>query len=148
MHAAVIMWPDAFGLRPSMRDMGKRLAGAGYVVLVPNPFYRVSKAPVFGESRRVQLPEPAKAAMLQKLMGTIGAADAAERDAAAFVTFLDAQPQVNKTRKIGMQGYCMGGPLVSEPRPPCPTASAPEPRSTAAAWSRRARRARTCWYRR
>src|SRR5262245_25795129 len=46
-HAAVLIWPDAFGLRPSMRDMAKRLAGDGYSVLVPNPFYRVAKSPVF-----------------------------------------------------------------------------------------------------
>ena len=38
-HAAVLIWPDAFGLRPAMRDMGKRIAAEGYSVLVPNPFY-------------------------------------------------------------------------------------------------------------
>src|SRR5436190_22392499 len=46
-HPAVLIWPDAFGLRPSMREMAKRLAGEGYSVLVPNPFYRVAKSPVF-----------------------------------------------------------------------------------------------------
>src|SRR3954454_2725157 len=46
-HPAVIVWPDAFGLRPSMREIAKRLAAEGYSVLVPNPFYRVAKAPVF-----------------------------------------------------------------------------------------------------
>ena len=113
MHAAVILWPDAFGLRPAMRDMGKRLSGAGYVVLVPNPFYRVSKAPLPGlNTKEFSFQNKENMAMLQKLMGSIGAPDAAERDAAAFVAFLDAQPQVNKTRKIGTQGYCMGGPLV------------------------------------
>src|SRR5438034_4053564 len=44
-HAGVLLWPDAFGLRPWTREMGRRLAGEGYSVLVPNPFYRVSKAP-------------------------------------------------------------------------------------------------------
>src|ERR1700719_334207 len=48
-HPAVIIWPDAFGLRPSMRDMARRLAAAGYSVLVPNPFYRLAKAPQFGD---------------------------------------------------------------------------------------------------
>src|ERR1700719_1765361 len=43
-HPGVLIWPDAFGLRPSMRNMGKRLAAEGYSVLVPNPFYRVAKA--------------------------------------------------------------------------------------------------------
>src|SRR5947209_19749868 len=50
-HPAVLIWPDAFGLRPSMRDMAKRLAQeGGYSVLVPNPFYRVAKSPVFDRS--------------------------------------------------------------------------------------------------
>src|SRR6202051_2131187 len=44
-HAGVLIWPDAFGLRPSMRGMARRLAADGYSVLVPNPFYRLSKAP-------------------------------------------------------------------------------------------------------
>src|SRR5207247_8883754 len=51
-------------------------------------------------------------AKLQPLMGSINAPGAAEKDAVAFVAFLDAQPQVNKAKKIGTQGYCMGGPLV------------------------------------
>src|SRR5213080_2718085 len=43
---AVLMWPDILGLRPAFRDMGRRLAGAGYTVLVPNPFYRTKRAPI------------------------------------------------------------------------------------------------------
>jgi carboxymethylenebutenolidase len=111
-HAAVIVWPDAFGLRPSMRDIAKRLAADGYSVLVPNPFYRVAKAPVFTDVANFNFSNQADRAKLQPLMGSITAAGAAEKDAAAFVAFLDAQPQVNKSRKIGTQGYCMGGPLV------------------------------------
>ena len=45
-HAGIIVWPDALGLRPAMRDIGKRMAAEGYAVLVPNPFYRTAKAPV------------------------------------------------------------------------------------------------------
>jgi len=111
-HPAVIVWPDAFGLRPSMRDIGKRIAADGYSVLVPNPFYRVAKAPVFADPASFDFQNPADMAKLRPLMGSIGAAGAAEKDAAAFVTFLDAQPQVAKQKKIGTQGYCMGGPLV------------------------------------
>src|SRR5215204_2546155 len=48
--AAVLIWPDIFGLRPAMRTMGKRLAGAGYSVLVVNPFYRVGKPTATGAS--------------------------------------------------------------------------------------------------
>src|SRR3954470_6886827 len=49
-HPGVLIWPDAFGLRPSMREMGKRLAAQGYSVLVPNPYYRVAQAPVFPDA--------------------------------------------------------------------------------------------------
>jgi len=111
-HAGVILWSDAFGLRPVTREMGKRLAAEGYAVLVPNPFYRVQKAPVFGDLSKFNFQNAEDRAKLTPLMGSITAAGAAERDAAAFVAFLDAQPQVNKNRKIGTQGYCMGGPLV------------------------------------
>jgi carboxymethylenebutenolidase len=111
-HAGVIIWPDAFGLRPSMRDIGKRIAAEGYSVLVPNPFYRVAKAPVVQDPASFDFQNPADMAKLRPLMASIGAPGAAEKDAAAFVAFLDAQPQVSRTRKIGTQGYCMGGPLV------------------------------------
>ncbi len=108
---AVIIWPDAFGLRPAMRDMAKRLAADGYSVLVPNPYYRVTKAPGI-DMANFSFQNADNMAALRKLMGGIGAAGAAERDAAAFVAFLDAQPSVDTTKKIGAQGYCMGGPLV------------------------------------
>src|SRR3954454_21874385 len=100
-YPAVIVWPDAFGLRPSMRDIAKRLAADGYSVLVPNPFYRVAKAPVFPDASNFDFGNPTDRAKLGPLMGSIGAAGAAEKDAAAFVAFLDAQPQVNKAKKIG-----------------------------------------------
>ena len=112
-HPAVLIWPDAFGLRPSMRDMAKRLAmEAGYSVLVPNPFYRVAKAPVIDNPSTFNFNDPEQRGKLTPLMGSINAAGAAERDAATFIAWLDMQPQVDKTKKIGTQGYCMGGPLV------------------------------------
>jgi carboxymethylenebutenolidase len=110
-HAGVLLWPDAFGLRPSMRDMAKRLAADGYSVLVPNPFYRVSKAP-FTDASNFSFQNPADRAKLQPLMASVNAAGNAEMDAAAYVTFLDGRKEVNKSKKIGTQGYCMGGPLV------------------------------------
>jgi len=110
-HAGVLIWPDAFGLRPSMRDMAKRLAAEGYSVLVPNPFYRVSRAP-FTDASTFNFQNPADAAKLQPLMASVNAPGNAEKDAVAYVAFLDAQKQVNKSKKIGTQGYCMGGPLV------------------------------------
>jgi carboxymethylenebutenolidase len=109
-HPGVLIWTDAFGLRPSMRGIGKRLAAEGYAVLVPNPFYRVAKAPVFESAAAFDF----KTGMgqLRPLMASVNAPGAAEKDAAAYIAFLDAQPQVDKSRKIGTQGYCMGGPLV------------------------------------
>ena len=111
-HAGVIIWPDAFGLRPSMRDLAKRLAGDGYAVLVPNPFYRVARAPIFESATNFNFSDPAQRSKITPLMGSINADGAAERDAAAFVAWLDAQSQVDRGRKIGTQGYCMGGALV------------------------------------
>ena len=110
-HPGVLIWPDAFGLRPSMRDMAKRLAAEGYSVLVPNPFYRVSKAP-FTDASTFNFQNQADMAKLQPLMASVNAPGNPEKDAVAYVGFLDAQKEVNKSKKIGTQGYCMGGPLV------------------------------------
>jgi len=110
-HAGVLLWPDAFGLRPSMRGMAKRLAAEGYSVLVPNPFYRISKAP-FTDASTFNFQNKDDMAKLGPLMGSVNAPGNAEKDAVAYVAFLDAQKQVNKSKKIGTQGYCMGGPLV------------------------------------
>jgi carboxymethylenebutenolidase len=110
-HPGVLLWPDAFGLRPSMREMAKRLAAEGYSVLVPNPFYRISKAP-FTDASTFNFGNPADMAKLGPLMGSVNAPGNAEKDAVAYVAFLDAQKPVNKSKKIGTQGYCMGGPLV------------------------------------
>jgi carboxymethylenebutenolidase len=112
-YPGVLIWPDAFGLRPSMRDIGKRLAAAGYSVLVPNPFYRAGRATTLGlNATSFSFQNPADMARLHELMGTVNAAGTGERDAAAYIAFLDAQPQVNRAKKIGTQGYCMGGSLV------------------------------------
>lgn len=109
-HPGVLVWPDALGLRPAMRDIGKRIAAEGYSVLVPNPFYRAAKAPVFDAAFSFQ--NQADMAKLQQLMASLNVPGSAEKDAVAYIAFLDAQQQVNKAKKIGTQGYCMGGPLV------------------------------------
>lgn len=111
-HPGVLVWTDAFGLRPVFRDLGKRLAAQGYSVLVPNPFYRVAKAPVFGDISKFDFASESDRAKLQQLMGSLTAAGAAEGDARSYIAFLLAQAQVNKAKKIGVQGYCMGGPLT------------------------------------
>src|SRR5580704_10590878 len=109
-HAGVLIWPDAFGLRPSMRDMAKRPAAEGYSVLVPNPFYRMGKAPFWTDASTVDFGK--ERAKIGPLMTSVNAPGNAEKDAVAYIAFLDAQKQVNKSKKIGTQGYCMGGALV------------------------------------
>jgi carboxymethylenebutenolidase len=110
-HAGVLIWPDAFGLRPAMRDIAKRLAAEGYSVLAPNPFYRVEKAP-FTDASKFDFGNPDNRAKLKPLMDSVNPAGNPEKDAAAYVAFLDAQKEVDKSKKIGTQGYCMGGALV------------------------------------
>ena len=103
------MWTDILGLRPVFREMGQRLAAEGYVVLVPNPFYRNAKAPVVDGSFDFSKPEDRAKVMP---MAQALTADANISDAKSYVAFLDAQPQTNKKKKMGVQGYCMGGPLT------------------------------------
>jgi carboxymethylenebutenolidase len=112
VYPGVIIWTDAFGLRPSMRGIGRRIAAEGYSVLVPNPFYRTAKAPVFEDASTFDFANPADMAKLRTFMDPLNAPNAAERDAMAYVAFLDAQKEVNTAKKIGTQGYCMGGALV------------------------------------
>jgi carboxymethylenebutenolidase len=108
-YPAVLIWPDIFGLRPAFRQMGKRLAESGYTVLVINPFYRTKKAPTAPE--HPDFNDPATRQGLMSLAGTLSPATALT-DATAFVAYLDGQPSVDKKRKMGTTGYCMGGPFV------------------------------------
>jgi carboxymethylenebutenolidase len=103
--AAVLVWPDIFGLRPAFRTMGKRLAETGYSVLVVNPFYRVKKAPTADAGAAT--PIPSLLPLAQALNETTHTTDAK-----AFIAWLDRQPSVAKNRKVGTQGYCMGGPIA------------------------------------
>jgi carboxymethylenebutenolidase len=105
---AVLMWPDVMSLRPVFRQMGARLAAEGFVVLVPNLYYRVKPAPVVGDT--FNFGNPTDAATLTPLRASVTEAGTF-KDAAAYVAFLDAQPQTNKKAKVGVEGYCMGGPL-------------------------------------
>jgi carboxymethylenebutenolidase len=103
--AAVLFWPDIFGLRPAVRQMGKRLAESGYSVLVVNPFYRTKKAPTADQGGKTPIAQVLPLA--QTLNETTHFTDAK-----AFIGWLDQQPSVNKNRKVGTQGYCMGGPMA------------------------------------
>jgi carboxymethylenebutenolidase len=101
----VLVWPDIFGLRPAFRDIGKRLAETGYSVLVINPFYRTQKAPTAPKGAATPIPDllPLAKALSETTHMT---------DARAFIAWLDQQQSVAKNRKIGTQGYCMGGPMA------------------------------------
>ena len=105
-HPGVLIWPDAFGLRPAKRQMAKRLAESGYSVLVVNQYYRSQRAPIV-ESRDFA----AVGGILRPLMGTLNA-ETHMSDAKAFVSFLDSQSSVDNNRKMGTMGYCMGGPIT------------------------------------
>jgi carboxymethylenebutenolidase len=111
-HPGVLIWTDAFGLRPSMRAIGKRISAEGYSVLVPNPYYRMAKGLVFDNVPSFNFTNKDDMAKLGPLMGSINAPGNPEKDAVAYIAWLDEQKQVNKSKKIGTQGYCMGGPLV------------------------------------
>ncbi len=111
-HPAVVIWTDVFGLRPTFREFGRRLAAEGYSVLVPNPFYRTAKAPLFEDPSKFDFSNADNRAKLQSLTAPAMAPGAVEKDATAYIAWLDSQPSVSKTKKIGTQGYCMGGPLV------------------------------------
>jgi carboxymethylenebutenolidase len=108
-HAGVLIWPDVLGLRPAFRAMSKRLAESGYSVLVVNPFYRQRRAPVVPEGASFA-DEKVRAAVLQ-LAQQLNATTHTT-DAKAFVAWLDSQPAVDKGKKIGTMGYCMGGPIT------------------------------------
>lgn len=105
----VLMWPDILGLRPAFRQMGKRLAESGYSVLVVNPFYRTKPSPVVPAGAKFSDP-----AIRKEVMGFAGTLSPTTHvtDARAFVGWLDQQASVDKRRKMGTMGYCMGGPIT------------------------------------
>lgn len=102
----VLVWPDIFGLRPAFRQMGKRLAESGYSVLVVNPFYRTKKAPTAEQGAATPIQG------LMPLMQGVQSSALQMTDAKAFIGWLDQQASVAKNRKMGTQGYCMGGPFA------------------------------------
>ena len=105
-HPGVLIWPDAFGLRPAKRQMAKRLAESGYAVLVVNQYYRSLRAPIVNTTNFAEVSDT-----LRPLMGTLNP-ETQVRDARAFIGFLDRQQAVDSNRKMGTMGYCMGGPFT------------------------------------
>ena len=108
-HPGVLVWPDALGMRPAFRTMGRRLAESGYAVLTVNQFYRDSKAPYLPAG--ANFADPATRDKVMKTMGAL-TLDLQLRDAPVFVDWLDAQGAVDTSKKLGTTGYCMGGALT------------------------------------
>jgi carboxymethylenebutenolidase len=106
---AVVMLMDAPAIRPTLLDMGERLAGHGYYVLLPDLFYRDGPyAPL--DVSKMFADEKARNAIFAKI-GKCSNPGAAKSDMAAFLAFLDEQPAV-KGSKVGVTGFCMGGRLA------------------------------------
>ena len=105
-HPGVLIWPDAFGLRAAKKQMARRLAESGYSVLAVNQYYRTQRAPIVDTTNFAEVRDT-----LAPLMGSLNA-DTQTRDAMAFVSFLDTQPAIDRNRKMGTMGYCMGGPFT------------------------------------
>ena len=106
---AVLLWPDILGLRPVFREMGRRLAAEGYVVLVPNPFYRSRRAPIV--TGPFDFADKAAMGKLMELKATLTDARV-DGDTRAYLGFLESQKQVDRKRGIGVQGYCFSGPYT------------------------------------
>ncbi|MDZ5443519.1 dienelactone hydrolase family protein [Micromonospora sp. 4G57] len=105
---AVLVFMDAFGLRPRLAEMAERIAAQGYLVLVPNLFHRAGRAPLFDLSG---LDDPERrAALFKQLMPQIGALtpEVITRDAGAYLDFLAARDDV-APGPVAITGYCMGG---------------------------------------
>lgn len=108
-HPAVLLWPDVAGLRPAFEEMATRLAGAGYAVLAINPYYRSAKSPILKDFSEWRTDEGrAKIAPMREALTS----EAIARDGAALVAWLDQQPEIDTSRKVGTQGYCMSGPFT------------------------------------
>jgi carboxymethylenebutenolidase len=105
----VLHLTDIYGIRPSQRQMARRLADQGYTVLMPNLFYRLGRAPLFDIP--VNREDPQVQAKLAELRTHLSP-EMAERDVAAYIDFLTAQPSVTKETGIGVVGYCLSGGMA------------------------------------
>lgn len=112
-HPAVLLYTDAFGVRPRLQEMAERIAAQGYVVLVPNVFHRSGRAPVVDLEDLADLADPANRERVFAALGPLMAELTPERavaDAGAYLDFLAAHPAV-ADGPVGTTGYCMGGAL-------------------------------------
>jgi carboxymethylenebutenolidase len=105
-HPAVIMWPDIASLRDAFKVMARRLASAGYSVIVPNPFYKDAPAPQFADFDAFR-----KDNGFQKVGPWMAhnTPDAVAEMSKTVIAWLDKQPSVDTKKGVGVQGYCMSG---------------------------------------
>ena len=104
-RAAVLLYTDAYGVRPSMHDMARRLSDLGYFVLLPNVFYRDGDYPPFDIATVWN--DPSERGRLMALIHSL-TAERVAIDGGAYLDAIAAQRDVRKDR-IGITGYCMGG---------------------------------------
>lgn len=107
-HPAAIMYTDAFGIRPASLEMGRRLADHGYVVLVPDLFYRVGDYGPFAPKEVMASPDGM--AVLTPLTSSTDNLRAAS-DSEAFLDYLASRDDVAGPA-VGVTGYCMGGAIA------------------------------------
>ena len=100
----VLFYMDAPGKREELHDMARRIAAVGYVVVLPNLYYR--RVPEYVLRQRTE-------AGMAEMFGHMHSLNAASTrcDTAAMLNYVDAHPQADKTR-VGAVGYCMSGPFV------------------------------------
>ncbi len=103
-HPVVLFYMDAPGKREELHDMARRLASAGYVVLLPNLYYRRSRDYYLKERTEAQM------AVMFEHMRSLNRATT-RCDTRAMLAWVDAMP-VADARRIGAVGYCMSGPFV------------------------------------
>jgi carboxymethylenebutenolidase len=103
LRAGVILYMDAFGPRPGLDAMAERLANEGYIVLVPDLFYRFGSYGPF-DAKTAFSDEGKRAELLGMIKGT--SLEMTQRDTGAF---LAALAEGGAAGKIGTVGYCMGG---------------------------------------
>src|ERR1700744_855681 len=106
----VLIFTDIFGLRPAFRGMGKRLMSSGYVVLIPNPFDPTNKGPLLSADENTSFNFAKDVSNINPHVGP--ASMGANTDETTWLAYLDGLPQVSKKAKLGVNGYCMGGPRV------------------------------------
>lgn len=104
----VLFLMDAPGIREELRDMARRLATVGYLVVLPNLYYRAGRDSLFGADVLVHgSPEHARMRAIRTRM-TI---PPVMEDVAAMLAFADARDDVRRG-PVGVHGYCMSGPYA------------------------------------